>query len=409
MSSRPKQREHGGDGWGRARRHALALLLGSVGVVPAWAALSDTFHPFVAVEYAYDDNLLRVSDNQLGGPASDHTRAAIAGLTFERPVGLQTFSGSVKATKVSFDRFSELDYTGKNAALDWHWRVGNRVDGFVGATYDETLNSFADFHSAERNLRTQRGQYAEARWSFYPSWRVRARASHNEYDYALQSQRALNHTENLKEAGLDYLASSGSTIGLQLRELTGTYPDALNSGSSLLDQGYTQREAKLKVLWYLNAVTQLQFLGGYAKREHDRYSQRDASGTNGRGIFVWNPTGAVRLTATAWREFAPFEGSFALYSLNKGASLDAIWAVTSKIQATATFKRQKRAFEGRLTPAIPFSSEDATNTANLGVSYAPASFVTLSASVYRENRSPAQFITNGYHAKGGSVSANFQF
>lgn len=391
------------------RRRCLAAALMAFGAAgPAWADLSDTFHPFAAVQYSYDDNLLRLSDNT-PGDLSDRSRATIVGLSFKRQVGRQDFSGSAKVTHVRFDRYDQLNYNGKDLAFNWNWHIGSRLDGQVGATYVESLNSFNDFHSSERNLRTQRGQYAEARWNFHPSWRVRSRVSRDKFDYDLLTQRTLNRTEDYGLVGIDYLAASGSTIGLQAGERKGKYPNARQLGSRLLDEGYTQRDLRLKVLWSLNPVTQLQFLGGRVKREHELFALRDASGTNGRLDLTWQAAGSVQLSASAWREFTPFEGSLASYSLNKGASVNARWVITSKIEATAGHNRVKRDFEGQQVLGVPVDATDSGHTTNLGLSYSPARFVTISANLFRDQRSGARLITSGYRANGGSLSANLQF
>jgi exopolysaccharide biosynthesis operon protein EpsL len=409
LTSKPRNRVTGNQGGALRRRHLAAVLLALGGAAgPAWADLSDTFHPFAAVQYSYDSNLLRLSDSAQGD-LSDRSRATIVGLSFDRKLGLQDFTGSAKVTHVRFDRFDELNYNGKDLAFDWNWRVGAHLDGHLGGTYVESLNSFNDFHTSQRNLRTQRGEYGEARWTFHPSWRVRGRVARDKFDYDLPSQRVLNRTEDVELVGLDYLAASGNTIGLQASERKGKYDQPRRVGNVLLEEGYTQRDLRLKVLWNLNGVTQLQFLGGRAKREHDMGSLRDASGTNGRVDVTWQPTGTVRLTASAWREFTPFEGSVASYSLNKGVGANARWAISSKIDATAGYNRVRRDFEGQQVLGVPLDSSDSARSANLGLNYSPARFVTLSANLFREKRTAARFITTGYSANGGSLSANLQF
>ncbi len=50
----------------------LALVISALFAMPALAAPDDPgFHPYAAVGYGHDDNLLRVPDNQ---PAFDNTR-----------------------------------------------------------------------------------------------------------------------------------------------------------------------------------------------------------------------------------------------------------------------------------------------------------------------------------------------
>ncbi len=392
-----------------ARRCApVALLLGMMASLPASAALSDTIKPFVGVSYGYDDNLFRLQDNN---PAKegDTIKSMVAGLSFERPVGRQLFTGSAKVTRVSFGTFDQLDYNGKDAALNWQWQFGNHFDGTAGATYSEVLSSFSDFHSTEKNIRKTIGEYASANWRFHPSWRLRGRASRDKYTYDLLSQQYLDRTENRGEVGFDYLAASGSTIGLQARRSRGSYPHPLQFGGFVDDEGYKQTDLQLNVYWRYSAVTQVQFVGGRAKREHTLFSSRDSSGTNGRLTATWSPRVALQLVGNAWREFQPFEGSLASYSLSTGASVSAMWAVTSKIQTQADLKYVKRDFQGIAGLAVPLSTTDNTRSVSLGATYMILQNLQLSANVFHDTRSAGSVFSTQYRANGATLSANIQF
>src|SRR4051812_4113493 len=98
-----------------SRLVAWALVMAAPLAPPAQAAFSDTIKPFASVGYTHDDNLLRLDDGQtLDGVRSDNIRQLQAGFSFERPVERQLFSGSLKASRVSFDHFDQLDYSGKD-------------------------------------------------------------------------------------------------------------------------------------------------------------------------------------------------------------------------------------------------------------------------------------------------------
>lgn len=391
------------------QRRPLWLLVGALFSSPAMAQLSDTLQPFVGISYSYDDNLFRLPD---GDPriASDTIRTEYAGLGFERPIGRQVFSGSARISRVDFKEFSDLNYNGKDANLNWKWALGNHLDGLIGATYSQTLNPFNDFHTTERNIRTSRGVFAEGGWRFHPSWRVRGRASRDKYDYELVEQRYLNREENRGEVGLDYLAASGSTIGLQVRRTRGMYPFPLVVGNFIDDEGYRQTDVQLKVVWLYSALTQVQFLGGRARREHTLFSSRDSSGTNGHLDVRWQPRVALGFTLSAWREFQPFEGSVASYSMSKGASLAADWSLTSKIGLKASARHNQRDFDGFLSGfALTGQQQDSTNQLSAGITYMPLPRMTLSASLTHDSRSTSTVFSTQYRAKGAVVSANYQF
>jgi exopolysaccharide biosynthesis operon protein EpsL len=392
---------------------ALALLMGGLFSGPAAAALSDTIHPFASVTYSHEDNLLRLSDDVAlppGQQRDDNLRSAVAGVQLERPIGRQVLTGQAKVSRVTFSHYDQLNYNGQdfNAALQWH--LFEHLDGHLGGSYSQTLTPFTDFHSSERNLRTQRGEYVDGAWRFHPSWQVRGGFTRNKFAYDLLSQQYNDRTEDLSEIGVDYLSSTSSRIGLVSRELRGRYPNQRSIGSIAIDDGYKQHEIKLNIFWYLGETTQVQVLAGRAKREHRFYTVRDTSGVNGRVTANWNPTGKLRFSAAAWREFSAVESSIVSSSLNKGASLNAIWNTSAKIAVNGALRRDKRDFSAAGGIALPLDLTDTIRTTSVGLTYNPVRVLQFGLNAFRENRSGSPFIGSGtYKANGMSLTATAQF
>lgn len=390
----------------------LAMALAGATCLPAAAQISDTIHPYVSLGYSYDDNLLRLPESFQAayGSLADHTRTAVAGVQLDQTFGRQQVTADVSANRVTFDRFDQYNYNGKNGKLTWLWRLGNYLDGKLGASYDETLTPFNDFHTDQRNLRKQRGYVAEGGWRFHPSWRVRAAASRTEYDYELDAQKVLNRDVTATVAGLDYYSTTGSTIGLQVRREKGDYTNPPRLGSLVFNENYTQDELKLKVFWRIGEVSQLEFLGGHARRKHEMNTLGDPSGANGRMTFTWSPLATVRLVAAARREFEAFEGSGVNYTLTKGANLDANWAPTAKIGVRGSLRRYKREFgSGNGSIALPPNLKDDTKGGSLGVTYSPRERIQLEVSVSHEKRTSDSNFSYSYRTKGAAVNATIQF
>jgi exopolysaccharide biosynthesis operon protein EpsL len=391
---------------------SLSLLGGALCAAPAMAALSDTLHPFVSASYSYDDNLLRLPEDEsvLPGPRSDTIRQLQAGVLLERPIGRQILSGQAKFSRVNFERFQRFDYSGKDllAALEWH--VGNHVDGHLSSSYAQTLAPFTDFFSNERNLRLQRRDYVDAGWRLHPSWRVSVGASRDKISYDLPLLRFNNRTENGKELGVDYLASSGSIAGLRLRRATTDYRYHRTLGSFVLDDDFAQDEVKANVDWLFSGITRIRFLGGWVRRRHDASAPLDASGKNGRLIVDWAPLGKLRFTATGWREFAAVESTIVNSSLNNGASLGADWDASAKVRLNALLKREKRDFSAVGGIVLPAAVTDTTRSASMGLVYAPQKSVQFGLNVFRDRRAGSPFIgTGSYRASGASLSLSAQF
>ncbi len=389
----------------------MALLLGALCSAPAGAAISDTIHPFAAYSYNYDDNLFRLADaagSQEG--RSDTSKQAQAGVAFSRPVGRQVFSGQAKVSRVSFDRYEQLNYTGKDLSADWEWHLANHLEGHMGSSYAQTLTSFADFHSNERNLRTQRRNYIDGAWRFHPSWRLRGSFSREKFNFDLASQRVNDRVEDVSEAGVDYLASSGSRVGLVARHIKGSYPFHRRFAGIDIDDGFQQDEFKANVFWTLGGVTQVQLLGGWARRKHNFFTERDASGLNGRGYVYWKPMSKLKFTAGAWREFAAVESTFVDSSLNKGVSLAVSYDISPKLRADASVKRERRDFSKISGLSLPGDPTDSTRTANAGLVYAPLPAVQFGVNAFHDQRNGSPFLgTGAYRANGMSVSLSAQF
>lgn len=394
------------------RCRSVGLLVGVLASAPAWADLSDTLHPFASLGYSYDDNLLRLPDEAPGfdGPRGDTIRQLQAGLAFERPVGRQVFSGQAKTSRVSFDHYQQLNYNGKDLSATWQWHFLENLDGHLGGSYSQTLTPFTDFHSSDRNLRVQRHEFIDANWRPLARWQVHGAFNRDKFSYDLAAQRYNDRTEDVAEVGGDYLAASGSRIGLVARNLKGKYDTLRISGNQALDVGYTQKEIKASIYWYVSGVTQVQVLAGMARREHNYFADRDTSGLDGRVTAFWNATGKLRFTAAGWREFAAVESALLNSSQNKGVSLSGTWAAAAKVQVDGSVQRQRRLFNTAGGLVLPFDTSDSGSKASLGVTYTPQKVVQLSVSVFNERRTGNVYLGNGsYHATGASISATAQF
>lgn len=395
-----------------AVRHACLLLVLGGGAGAAHAGLSDTLFPYIGASYTHDDNLLRLPDEStFAGPRADNVREVNYGLRFERPVGRQVFTGDFKMTRVSYDHYSELDYNGKDFRAAWNWQLGNHLEGHVGGQYVQSLTSFSDYHTSERNLRTQRKENADALWRFHPSWRVRAGFTQQKFTYEQFAQRFNDRTEDLGDVGFDYLAASGSYFGLVVRRATGKYLNNRLFNGVPVDESYQQNEVKANIDWRVSGTTRLQVLAGKARRTHNYFTERDSDGFDGRGIMTWTPRGRITLTATLWREFAAIETLYAGSSLNKGGSLAATWELAAKLQLDGRIRRERRTFEPVATLEAPFDYNDSTRTTSLGLSYLPTPTIQGNVSLYREIRTGnAGFISGGnYRSNGVSLSINAQF
>lgn len=387
-------------------------MLGSLSSVPA---LADTFHPYISAGVNYEDNLFRLPDDQLqtAGSNSDTYRSVIGGVSFERPVSRQIFTGTAAFSSMKFDRNSQLDYVGKDVNGEWHWFVAAHFEGHIGASYSQALAPFADFHSQERNLRVYKKQYVDGSWRFHPSWRWRNSYDRNQYLYSLAAQRVNDRTDDSVISGIDFLAASGSTVGFQLRHLKDSFPNGQPIGASAYSNGYVQNEAKLNVLWLASGTTQVTFLGGWVQHKQNALVERTDSGTNARLIVTWTPLGRLRLVGQTWHEFSAIDGALVNSALSTGASVDATWDLSEKVQGLASARRETRNLSqvtGTVEQLGSGSLGDSSKYATVGLAYKPLRNLTLKISAFRDQRSGSVVAgTTSYKANGASINAIQQF
>ncbi|MDL2354335.1 MAG: exopolysaccharide biosynthesis protein EpsL [Pseudomonadota bacterium] len=393
----------------RARR--LCVLVAVLCGAPALAAPGDAVRLTGALGYGYDDNLLRIAD---GAPAFDKQRGdrwtqLDAGCLFEHAYSRQRISAQARWSKVTFDHFRQLDYDGKNLLANWNWQLGNHLDGTLGASYDQALAPYTDFHSDLRNLRQQRRSWFDAGWRLHPSYRLRVAAARETARYALAEQRGNDRTEDSVETGADYLPASGSEFGLVVRAIRGRYPhrQILGLGGPLVDDGDDQHELKARVRWLAGGSTTVQALAGWARRRQPALGA-PVSGVNGRVSVAWQRSAALALNAALWRDFAPLDSTVVATTLNRGASVGAAWQPGAKVKVDASAQYERRTYQARYL-AIG-GLDDALRSASLRAQWAPRPSVQLSATLTRQARAGAPLLGTGNFTSNSLLfSASAQF
>jgi exopolysaccharide biosynthesis operon protein EpsL len=395
----------------RVRPLAL-LMLSTFAAMPAGAGPNDALHVYGGVAYGHDDNLLRIPDGQ---PAFDNTRADSwwtreGGLIFDKTYSRQRISLVAKLSKTNFDHFKQLDYDGKDLQADWNWQLGNHLEGKIGTSYEQVLAPYTDFASDERNLRTTRSKYAEGAWRFHSAWRARAGFQRDEYSYEAASNRFNNRTEDASELELDYLARSGSTVGLVARHVKGSYPYPRPIGPLTVNSGFNQDELKARVKWLATGSTTIDALVGYTRREQPSFGTGKTSGVAGKINATYQPRGKMTYKASLWRDFAPLESTTVSYTLNKGASIGAQWDATAKITVNADAIYERRNYAARQEFAGSDDLQDSIRTAALRATWMPRPTIQVQAGLAHQQRSGSVSLgTGSFKSNSVTLNANAQF
>jgi exopolysaccharide biosynthesis operon protein EpsL len=391
---------------------SLALIIGALFAVPAMSADIDPgFHAYAGLGWGHDDNLLRVPDNV---PAFDNTRGdswtqAQGGFFFDNIYSRQHITAAAKFTNVRFDHFDQLNYTGRDVQANWNWQLGNYLEGKVGTSYMRTLAPYTDFYSNQRNLRTEHHHVFEGIWRLHPDWRTRVGYFKDKYDYELTSQRFNNRTEDTTELEGDYTPASGSTVGLVLRRIRGSYPFGRPIGFFVVNSDFKQDEIKARVNWLVTGTTTIQALAGYAKRDQPSFGD-SKSGANGKVTAFYTPRGKVTYNASVWRDFAPIESRLVSYTLNKGASAGATWDATGKIRVEANAAYERREYNPATNAAGLGDMRDSLRTGTVSATWSVRPRVQVVTAFVHQSRSGSVSLgTGSFKSNSITLTASAQF
>lgn len=376
----------------------------------AYAAENDTFTPYVGYGMYRDDNISRQPDG--GSRVSDTWRRTTVGLRFDKEFSRQRVRLDASLNDTKYDTFSRFDNDGRRFLANWDWVLGNRFSGNVGSSYIETLTPFNevafDGTPLPSSVRTQRRTYVNGGWSFHPAWRVRAGLTRDDVNY--EEIPAARITIDSTEVGLDYTARSQNRIGLVLRHSDATYPNQIPGLSS----DYTQDEIKADVRWRLTGKTDVQFLGGWARRQFDSQNQRDFTGPDARVTANWAATGKTKFTVAAWRELgtgiyrtnpesvANGDDLSSNFSRNTGASLAATWQSTSKLAFDAMVMTEDRNYNR-------IDRDDRYQKTSVGATFLPLRQLNIRMSVYQQQLKSDSIAARTYRTKGVQIATRYEF
>lgn len=374
----------------------------------AMAAPGDTFSPFVSASMTHDSNLLRIDQAANSANSADTIRQTLVGMSVDWKLDRQHFLLTADVNDNRFDKFSVLNYQGRDAAGRWNWELGNHLSGALGYTNNLTLGSFADQRGLVGNQRTWERKFFDGRWLLHPSWKAGVGISKNKLSYGDIRQRAFNREDDAMEATLQYLSSANNTIGILLRDTDGSYPNQTVDYISMTDNGYHQREVLATLDWNYDGHSIIHGQAGGVQRKHDHFSSRDYRSINARGNYTWLATGKLKLNASAWREVTAYDDLTSSYSLNRGLSLEPTWAATSSIAVIGKIRHETRDFLG--DPgilALPTMRRDTYNARTLAISYQAARSTSVNISWSNERRESNRPLF-GFYSEAVSVSATFQ-
>jgi exopolysaccharide biosynthesis operon protein EpsL len=400
------------------RRGKLALACGLWSGAFAGAVLADEFDTLnvqAGSTYLHDSNLFRLpagSDPNvvLRAPtSSDSISVNSLGVTLNKPYSLQRFELGASFVDYRYKNFTFLNFTAFNYNGAWRWSLTPRLRGNATATRSETLNTFADFRSFIRNVRTETNNRFDAEYEIDGVWRVIGGVGENEVKNEQIFLAQQNYRIQSGEAGVKYAFPSFSNISAIVRSTKGEYTQLSQPvAASLFDNRFDQREFEANLFWEYSGKSNFNFRVGHTDRKHSTFSQRDYQGLYGYATVNWGITGKTRLVSSVSRELASFLQTSSSYTRLDKFSVGPVWEVTSKVVARARYDASSREFLGPIANTPQNDRVDKLRTLYAGADWRPYRWVTMSISLQNDIRS-SNLPGFDFKSTTGTLSAQVTF
>lgn len=359
---------------------ALLMVLGMI-ATPSRADdaedAEDTFTPYVRGLYGYDSNLFRLQNDEEANAVlgttdtSESYYTLAAGMDANLRVSRQVISAHAELNQTWFDRYSTLDYDGRDAFLKWDWLIGSVIKGDVGVAEKLTQASYANVKQPVSNLIRTRRNFFHTAIGLDDPWLMKfgaERIDTDNYAAVLDEQDATVDTIN---AGVQFRSSKGSTLELISQRSDGKYPNQQIIGLSTIDNDYQQWDHGVAVVWAPTEETKVSSRLNYTKRGYSEVPQRDFSGLTGRLSLDWIVTDKTALRALIHRDIGAIENDTASHTVNQGVALGAEWKPTAKLAFDAQLTYDDISYSGDpgFILATAPDRDDQLTTLQTGVQY----------------------------------------
>ncbi len=380
------------------------------------ALIGKMIRPYASYTVIADDNILRIRDRMdaqalLGtNNLFDFSHRFTGGAVFDKTISRQQLSANGSWSYQRYEKFSQINNKALDLSGNWNWFLGNRLEGNMGANFVRGQAPFL-FQPGVVNIRTQQTEFFDFAWRFHPSWRLRGDYAHFNFKSDNVVLRFQNRVEDRFGTGFDYLAASGSSVGIEYRNIQGEFTAPIQTLEGLsTENNYNQNEIKGKIDWILTGKSRVKFHGGWVERTNASFSSSDFNGFNARLTYDWKPTSKTGIILSGWRETVAIQSLTANFSLITGASVSPVWNLTEKIKLAGNFSYLSQKFDRfRVLDDQPsIGNNNNIITASMELSYVPYYGIEISASAYH-NSLTSNSPLGGFNANGGSINLRYIF
>lgn len=382
--------------WSGALGASFLLLVGVSALLMCFEAHADDKDPFniiAGVSWKRDNNIFLVPSNFLLTPSqkrADNITTAYVGAQVDKLYGLQRFKINYTLSAYRYQNNTSLNFNAQNYGAAWLWNLTPYLTGILSADRQQSLNSFQDYRNFNlatiKNVRVTQTQHFEADYSPHGVWHLLGGLTRKELKNSQTFFEQNNFSTNAVDVGVKYAFRSGSAVTVMGHERKGKYTLGTANPTNLFDTGFDESELEAKLDWLLSAKSRINLRAAYVSREHDNFSQRDYSGTEGRFDYIWQPTAKLGLTLSAYSDLTSYWNIDSSYTRNNTLSITPTYAISDKIKMQANASISERTFLGG--GVIPTTNRvDTGKSASIGIDWTPLRSLTIGGDLVRSTRS----------------------
>jgi exopolysaccharide biosynthesis operon protein EpsL len=341
----------------------------------------------------WDANLFRLpgSANPLlavGKPnKDDRITTTYVGLRIDKSLAQQRFQLDVTKTTYRYNSYTFLDFDALDYRGAWLWQLTPRLSGTLSAEHRQALVPFADFRGFQRNIsNTDRRSFNLDGW-LVGGWHLLLGVFDGETKYSQVFLPQTSSRSNGAEAGVRYVAASGSSITATRRSSRGKTINQPLDPVSFIDDGFRIQESELQSTWLMSGKSTFNGRLDWVQRRHEHFTQRDFSGMAGNLDYTWTPTGKLRLAFSARRDISAYWDARSSYVVSDALSVTPTWQASTRTVLRMRLDCSQRDYRGPVIANPGPLRGETVCSAGLGADWTPLRYVTFSANLQRDRRS----------------------
>jgi exopolysaccharide biosynthesis operon protein EpsL len=334
--------------------------------------------PYASANIGYDDNVFRFSSPEqakavLGDSnSSDTVKQVDLGVSVNLRLSRQLVSLATSINESTYNRFQNLNNTGKSNSLRWSWRLGSDVYGELSASNSEAVAGFNETRTTSKNLRTTSRQLASINWMLIPDWTLNANREHVNLENGLASSNVFDREDDIYESGIHYSNQLGTELGLSYRIADSNYPNRTGFTKLIFGNESTQKDIIVNAAWLPSGKTRISTRVSYVSLDRKDSSERNFNGFSQRWNLDESLTGKTSINLTAYQEVSPVEDVLSTYVKAKGFGINPIWNATGKITVRSGLGYEERTYLGSAGISLNNTERyDESKILNLSLIYTP--------------------------------------